>query len=116
MPGETDNELIWSKPIEYAIQQQGKIGWTKVKSGRFSIEWSTFQEQFKPTTLGDSWQSSVCMFMTTKTHQFWTKRNNKMYEHNSTNKVSREEEEIILQVRNLYPTQTDMNHAPLILV
>jgi hypothetical protein len=25
MPGETDNELIWSKPIEYAIQQRERL-------------------------------------------------------------------------------------------
>jgi hypothetical protein len=47
--------------------------------------------------------------MTTKAHQFWTERNNKMYKHSTTNTVNREEEEIISQVRNLYATQTDMN-------
>jgi hypothetical protein len=54
--------------------------------------------------------SSVCTFMTTKAHQFWTKHNEKMYEHNSKNMVNREEEEIISQIRNLYATQTDMSH------
>jgi hypothetical protein len=33
-----------------------------------------------------------------------------MHEHNTTNKMNREEEEIISQVQNLYATQADMNH------
>jgi ribonuclease HI len=110
MTGDTDDEPTWSKSIEKAIRQQGKIGWNKVICGIFSIEWATIQERFKPSKLGDSWQSTVCSFMTTKAHQFWTARNDKMYEHNSINTVNREEEEIISQVRNLYATQTDMNH------
>jgi ribonuclease HI len=110
MTGDTDDEPTWSTSIEKAIRQQGKIGWNKVICGIFSIEWATIQERFKPSKLGDSWQSTVCSFMTTKAHQFWTARNDKMYEHNSINTVNREEEEIISQVRNLYATQTDMNH------
>jgi hypothetical protein len=93
----------------YSDNQQEKIGWNKVISGLFSIEWATIQERFKPSKLGDSWQSSVCSFMTIKAHQFWTERNNKMYEHNITNQINREEEEILSQVRNLYATQSDMN-------
>jgi predicted XRE-type DNA-binding protein len=63
-------------------------------------EWSTIQERFKPTKMGDSWQSAVCQFMTTKAHLFWTERNEKMYEH----------EEILAQISNLYATQNDMSH------
>jgi hypothetical protein len=110
MTGETGNEPIWSNGVQYAIKKQGLIGWSKVISGIFSNEWATIQERFKPAKMGDSWQSVVCTFMTTKAHQFWTERNDKMYERDSSNKVNREEEEILAQIRNLYATQTDMSH------
>jgi hypothetical protein len=108
--GETKDEPSWSSTIQQAIYKQGKVGWAKTISGIFSNDWAIIQERFKPTKLGDSWQSAVCTFMTTQAHQFWTERNNKMYEHDITNKVNREEDEILAQIRNLYATQTDMSH------
>jgi hypothetical protein len=105
-----NNEPTWSHETAHAIQQQRKIGWNKVISGLFSIEWSTLQERFNPASMGDCWQSKLCNFMTNKAHQLWIERNDKMYKHNNKNKVNREEEEILSQVRNLYATQQDMNH------
>jgi hypothetical protein len=110
MTGETNNEPKWSKSIQYAIKQQGIIGWDKVIGGLYSNEWATIQERFKPTKMGDSWQSAVCQFMTTKAHRFWVDRNDKMYDHDNNNLVNREEEEILAQIKNLYATQTDMSH------
>jgi ribonuclease HI len=110
MTGETNDTPTWSNTIQHACQRQGTIGWDKVISGLFSNEWSKLQERFKPSKMGDSWQSAVCQFMATKAHLFWTERNDKMYEHDNTNKINREEEEILAQIRNLYATKMDMSH------
>jgi hypothetical protein len=46
--------------------------------------------------------------MIRKAHEFWTDRNSMMYDHDQTNKVTREEAEIISQVQHLYARQSEM--------
>jgi hypothetical protein len=101
--GKTD-ELTHS-----ATHQQQQIGWHRTICGIFSIEWSSLQERYDPTKLGDNWQASICSFMIRKAHEFWVERNAAMYDHEQKDKITREEAEIISQVQHLYNRQSEMS-------
>jgi hypothetical protein len=95
--------------MNMATQQQQKIGWHRTICGLFGNEWSRLQENHATAKMGDSWQASVCSFMIQKAHEFWTERNATMYDHDQKEKITREESEIISQVRHLYERQHEMS-------
>jgi hypothetical protein len=106
-------EVDDTDPYDRAAAAQHMIGWNLFSRGFVVNHWAELQESFaikyEHKTMGDAWSARVTGWWFTTVHKIWLDRNSDLYQPED-NEMTRQQEEILAQVQELYKSENDLSH------
>jgi hypothetical protein len=113
----TLDEHQFPNDVRLVIQQQNKIGWRQIFSGRFGRAWGEYQERHYSQAAeqsrakvhtGQLWQKNMIMFIWAKWFLLWSMRNQDVHGADENTRRQLERAAVISEIRELHDARSRM--------
>jgi hypothetical protein len=100
--------------LRHLIRQQNQIGWGQLFLGRFSVEWSLYQQRHlahqQPSAdlgrLSLTWQAKIILLFWDRWYTLWKMRNQDVHGHDARSQAEASKREVRRQLADIYRHRT----------